>query len=713
MPKTTLLRYCFLFVTLLCICPETGLAQQQARIPFWWGGGIGYMYGLHSTDGNLRCLNDPSCPQYKDGTGHGLMVGLSADWRLSSSFGLLSRLHLTLPSATMSAENSSGLVKNQNGDIVPLVRSHSLEASLTSLRLDINGSLLLGKFRIFGGMAPELLLSPTWTSSSTIVSPSNITFGNKLRDTTFLNDAAITDASGMIMSVSAGIGYDIPLGLRTILTPELSGTIPLTPIVSTGTWKQTTIALTAHIRFGSGIIKTNESRIREIFDTVKVRDNSFVGTRFVQGNKITVRDIEETETARIVTETISRHDTIFIGNDPPKGPATRIEIYAVGGDAAGKQVQEVVLSGRYVTEAFPVIPTVFFESNTHQLPERYKRIGSPQEFSTDALMPNSLVQHRDVLNIIGRRLQENPRAKLTLRGTADPTTENSDCDLAERRAESVKQYLVQSWGIDEKRIRNRTPRRHCEPENPTTSQVEEGYADNRRVEMDSEDDDVLEPLLRTRFIEVIKTEPKEIEVRIKDDNSSQITEWSAKARLAKNTLFSESKNGQPKGIRHSFTDEQIHTMSTNREAMIEIDGSLTDNNNNSDEQSIILPVRHDTTEFSIQRLSLMTFDVLKDKLNRSAKKAIKRFVDVLDEESTISVSGYTDKLGDADLNTRLAESRANAVADYIKDIKPNANIVNNIGYGSTKMPPGVGTDTLPEARFLSRTVQIEILRRIK
>ena len=53
------------------------------------------------------------------------------------------------------------------------------------------------------------------------------------------------------------------------------------------------------------------------------------------------------------------------------------------------------------------------------------------------------------------------------------------------------------------------------------------------------------------------------------------------------------------------------------------------------------------------------------------------------------------------------------MADYIKDIKRNANIVNNVGYGSTKMPPGVNTTSLPEARFLSRTVQIEIIKRIK
>lgn len=698
------------FIGIVCSITD---ATAQSRIPLWFGGGVGYMLGMHSTDGNLRCLNDPSCPQYKDGTGKGLMIGASVDWRLSSGFGLLSRVHLTLANAEMSADNSAGIVKNANGDIVPLVRSHTLEAQLTSLRCDIAGNLILGKFRIFGGISPELLISPTWTSTSTILSPGNVTFGNKRRDTTFLNDAPIQNASSFLMGATVGIGYDIPLGQKLIFTPELTGTLPLTAISNDGNWKQTALAFTAHIRFGAGIIKSNEIRIREQFDTVKIRDNSFVGTRFVPGNKIMTRDFEETETSRITTETSIRRDTLFIGNDPPKGPLVRTEIIAVGGDNAGKKIQEVIIDGRFVTEAFPVIPTIFFDAQSEQLPERYRRISSPQDFSADALIPNSLTQHKDVLNIIGRRLLDNPKAKISLRGTSDPTTEKSDCDLAEKRAESVKNYLMQIWGIEEKRIKNRTPSRRCEPENPTTSQVEEGYADNRRVEIESEDDEILDPLLRTRFTEVVKVEPQEIEVIIKDENANPISQWSVKGRFEKTSLFSQNGSNKPSPVRHRFTDEHIRIMNGNDEGFIEIDAMIADKEQRSDEQNSIITIKKDTAEFTVERLSLMTFDVLKDKLNRSAKKAIKRFIDELDTESTISVSGYTDKLGDAELNARLAESRANAVADYIKDIKRNANIVNNVGYGSTKMPPGVNTTSLPEARFLSRTVQIEIIKRIK
>ena len=355
------------FIGIVLCVSETA---AQSRIPLWFGGGVGYMLGMHSTDGNLRCLNDPSCPQYLDGTGKGLMLGASLDWRISSGFGLLSRVHLTLPNAEMSAENSAGIVKNANGDIVPLVRSHTLEAQLTALRFDIAGNLIFGKFRIFGGISPELLISPTWTSTSTILSPGNVTFGNKRRDTTFLDNEPIQNASSIIVGATAGIGYDIPLGQKIIFTPELTGTLPLTPIRSDGNWKQTALAFTAHIRFGSGIIKSNELRIREQFDTVKIRDNSFVGTRFVPGNKIITRDFEETETSRITTETSIRRDTIFIGNEPPKGPLVRTEIIAVDGDNAGKKIQEITIGGRFVTEAFPVIPTIFFDAQSEQLPER-------------------------------------------------------------------------------------------------------------------------------------------------------------------------------------------------------------------------------------------------------------------------------------------------------------------------------------------------------
>jgi hypothetical protein len=43
-------------------------------------------------------------------------------------------------------------------------------------------------------------------------------------------------------------------------------------------------------------------------------------------------------------------------------------------------------------------------------------------------------------------------------------------------------------------------------------------------------------------------------------------------------------------------------------------------------------------------------------------------------------------------------------------MRPNSNIVQIEGVGSSKLPPGIPSHELPESRFLSRTVQIEIIR---
>ena len=151
-------------------------------------------------------------------------------------------------------------------------------------------------------------------------------------------------------------------------------------------------------------------------------------------------------------------------------------------------------------------------------------------------------------------------------------------------------------------------------------------------------------------------------------------------------------------------------MQNGEQGALEVSYSLTDSEGLSDEQTIDIPVTRDTIRQAVERLSLMHFEVLKDKLNRSAKAAIKKFVKDLDDEATISVVGYSDNLGEQDLNNRLATGRANAVAEYIKNIKPSATIIRNEGVGSTRFPPGISSHSLPESRFLSRTVQIEILR---
>jgi len=102
-----------------------------------------------------------------------------------------------------------------------------------------------------------------------------------------------------------------------------------------------------------------------------------------------------------------------------------------------------------------------------------------------------------VLNIIGKRMIEHPEAAITLTGCNDNIgAEKGNRKLSTARAEAVRDYLQTGWNIAPDRIlieaRNL-------PKMPSTSRLEEGQADNRRVEITSENPAILDLVRSTYF----------------------------------------------------------------------------------------------------------------------------------------------------------------------------------------------------------------------
>lgn len=689
---------------------------ERPRVPLWVGFGGGVNFLSFSTNGNLRCLGDPACPQYNGATTFAPLFGASLDWRFAAGFGLLFRASYNPASITLSADDDRARTLDGSGNIVPLVRRHSLLVKTPAIGGDILANVIFGNFRVFGGGTVGLLLSPKWESTSTILAPGNVTFGNNRRDTMFLPETAIPEAKAVQLGLTAGIGYDIPLSPKLILVPELHGTLPLTAIVESGDLRKLAAGLTISLRFGSGLVKTEEKQMKRIFDTVIIQNPSITGNRFSFGKNITQIDVAETADKKIITETVMRHDTLTIGTKPveppkPTAPVAALNFYAVDKDGATSPMTEFVVRGRYVTEAFPLLPMVFFEKGATAPAPRYHMLAQADGFSEDKLPPHSLDQHKEILNIVGRRMRDNPKTEVTLRGTADETTENADCQLAEARARSIKEYLVSVWGIEEKRVKIARSRRKCEPESPTTSAVEAGYAENRRVEIDSDDDEtLLAPVLREKYIELTGVEPQIFEADPTGSTAEKLRSWELSVNYRQARLGTESGNSRPTAKKFTISDAVARSMHTDDAGTVDVTLALNDANGQSTRQEAEIPVRRDTIRQAIDRLSLMHFQVLKDKLNRTAKAAIKRFVTDLDDEATVSVVGYTDNLGDPELNARLSSSRAEEVTNYIKRSKPSVNIIRSEGVAANKFPPGISSHDLPEARILSRTVQIEIIR---
>jgi outer membrane protein OmpA-like peptidoglycan-associated protein len=166
----------------------------------------------------------------------------------------------------------------------------------------------------------------------------------------------------------------------------------------------------------------------------------------------------------------------------------------------------------------------------------------------------------------------------------------------------------------------------------------------------------------------------------------------------------------PLWIQMPIEKEDARLMQQSMNDQLQMSMIIQDNEGDLGSTEMSIPIQRDTTNYAIQRLSLMHFPVQKATLDRQGRNAIDAFLQDLEDNASISIMGYSDNLGNAQSNLELSKERAETVYKYIRSIKPKSNIVKVNGLGSTALPPGIRSHELPESRFLSRTVQIEIIR---
>jgi outer membrane protein OmpA-like peptidoglycan-associated protein len=92
-----------------------------------------------------------------------------------------------------------------------------------------------------------------------------------------------------------------------------------------------------------------------------------------------------------------------------------------------------------------------------------------------------LERYYNVLNIIGKRLTQNPTAQIQIIGCNSSTgVEENNLDLSRQRAEAVKTYLSNVWRVDFQRlnVESRNLPAHASPED-----VLGGRAENQQVKV--------------------------------------------------------------------------------------------------------------------------------------------------------------------------------------------------------------------------------------
>ncbi len=223
----------------MVLVPRCPLAQSVAT-SFQVGCGLDYGLSLHAIDG-LSC--DAGCPRFDGGIGSVPSVHVALDWNAPQKWGLELRVGYLASSLSMNTTTATEQVKNSNGDPVPLVRTYTIDVSVPEVVVAVTGTVRFDAILVDIGPALGLSASPTWTSTATIDSPGNVTYGNTRVDTTFFPRQALAGARAAVLRIVAGVRYEVPMGGRLTIAPEARLAVPLTSLRSATPWHESIVSV--------------------------------------------------------------------------------------------------------------------------------------------------------------------------------------------------------------------------------------------------------------------------------------------------------------------------------------------------------------------------------------------------------------------------------------------------------------------------------------
>lgn len=624
------------------------------------------------------------CGVFTKGKGEGIYFGLDLsmelykDW-ISGYF----RPYYELRPATLQ-ETSSGyeVLAPITNSYEPLVRSHEWTGNLEYLLLDMGFrfkpmSMLSAIPQIpeisfiplylkFGFEAGDPIVGTEFTNSEEIVSPGGVLFPDQtLRRE--VSSGEIMEA-GTSMALNFGGGFDIDLdgGLR--LSPEFIYRYELNSPIEEYDWAMDMfrVGLTVSWRYSS------KQKVIEEVEEIPI--------------------VEEVEQEIVIVEKVEDKKPEIIQEPSP-------EIISLEGNKLNI-VQTIV------TQTYPILPYIFFDNNSSDIRKIYST--KAKGFKEANLPKNTVGIYYNILDIIGSRMKENPEAIITLTGTTDGRERDTRSDLyelARLRANSISFYLQDKWGIS----RNRLKVEFREfPLLATSSVYDEGFEENRRVEISSNDPEILKPVLHSKFLEYT-ADKNSLEFESEFRNTNDFTKLEMELYLDGEIIGRTGRLPASSKVEIiSFAPSYISEIGSNMTSSSQLRGKLMlfDSSGIVSSKTIDIPLSKEENDFEVGRLNLIVFDFDKADISYSNQQMINTFISSgIKANSETTVTGSTDKLGEARYNKNLSQKRADTVADYILNLKSDYKFEDVIGIGSSSLPFDNST---PEGRFYCRTVLIEV-----
>jgi outer membrane protein OmpA-like peptidoglycan-associated protein len=381
---------------------------------------------------------------------------------------------------------------------------------------------------------------------------------------------------------------------------------------------------------------------------------------------------------------------------------------------------------RRVRETFPIRNYVFFDEGSSDIPNRYVALtkdqaatfqeGQLQEIRPLNMTGRSLRQmtvYYNILNIVGDRLKRNPGTSISLSGASGKGTE-----LGKARAEAIKQYLVDVFGIDGARIRTEG---RDKPEIPSqvagaTKELALLGAEDRRVDIESVSPEMM---IQVGGGPHYMMRPVQIVAVVEDPLDSLVLLHVAGAKEVLASWSVEIADEQGKVQRHGPYTRDHESISGNAilgdrsqgDYRIVMMGETKGGKHVTKEGSVHLIRRVEQLKEAVRFSILFDFDISKTVQSYETFLA-GTVTPLIPDNGTVIIHGHTDIVGDEEYNDSLSNRRAQDAREIIERA-----IAASGKHGITFETFGMGENLqyapfdnyFPEERFYNRTVIIDIV----
>lgn len=623
-------------------------AQERATaMPKWWFGGyLGYNINMFSGQLNDLSHNHPKlAPPFGYNSGGGGGIALGGIAEFLPG-GMFG-------GSVMLGYDYRGIgFESESDGVTDTAWNHSVSTSLAYLSIEPNFrvNILDDRLHAFAGPSIGINLSKGFIYTS-------------IGDTIVSGD--LDDVSSLHVGAQIGVGYDIPLDFLGMQSPIVG-----TPFMQ--------------LRFGQGHLSPPENSTTD-FGITTVRMGFAVKFGSVAAG---TRDMQMT--------TDGDFDFML-------------------------RVPHYVASSRRVNETLPFRNYVFFEPGSSEIPSRYKRIdrSMADEFREEQLTNQQsmtgaapaqdrrerrqMMVYYEALNILGDRMRKSPNAEIQLVGAA-----NGDAIMGLAMAESVKRYLVNTFGIDEKRIATDG---QPMPPNKSGTGVARGE-DSKLVSDENYRVAINGPIEVLRPVKIVSTQEEPIgndivftlpsdttfaswSVELRGDNSESHTFGpftGAIGRIDAKPLLGDAQEAAY--VAHvSATTPEGRTMRSG-DRPVKLERNMNTDEQTADRYSILF-------EFDDSK-TVQTYDKF---LSETVAPSIP-------QAAIVVIHGHTDVVGDEAYNSKLSQRRAEETQRVLaRELDKAGRSVTFDAYGfgeDERRAPFV--NERPEHRYYNRTVVIEVVQ---